>query len=47
LNLPLKVRGIKGVTSITRLAPLILRGEFLEKFDEIQMPPLSKCKRQK
>jgi len=34
LNLPLKVRGIKGVISIifiTPLAPLILRGEFLEK----------------
>ena len=31
LNLPLKVRGIKGVISITPLAPLILRGAFLEK----------------
>jgi hypothetical protein len=35
LNIPLRVRGIKGVISIiifiTPLAPLILRGEFLEK----------------
>jgi len=28
LSLPLKVRGIKGVISITLLAPLILRGEW-------------------
>jgi len=34
LNIPLKVRGMKGVISIisiTPLAPLILRGEFLGK----------------
>ena len=28
---PLRLRGIKGVIFITPLAPLILRGEFLEK----------------
>jgi hypothetical protein len=40
LNIPLKVRGIKGVTFITPLTPLILRGVILEKFGEIQMPRL-------
>jgi hypothetical protein len=49
-DIPLKVRGIKGVMStifITPLAPLILRGGILEKFGQIQMPPLPKCKMQK
>jgi hypothetical protein len=31
-NLPLRVRGIKGVTSITPLSPLTLRGEILPSF---------------